>query len=266
MDLQKLWVSRSDPAIQKNIWDGAAAEYAQKSVPTLAQHSFLHLMEQLGLVQPDASVLDIGCGAGRLSLALAPHVGQVVGCDLSSEMIAGADALAKERKLYNAHFHCLDWHQASPEELGWAGQFDVVFAHHTPAIDSYETFDKMVRCARRACLFRMNTRRQDQVLSQAFAQIGLDARSRSKDETVAFAFAYLWEKGFEPNIRYHREVWRPVKTLESQIQWTLNRARLCRPITPEEEHTLAAYLSSVAEGGMVTETVTTTIVTMDWKL
>jgi SAM-dependent methyltransferase len=48
----------------------------------------------------DEYALDIGCGAGALALALAPHVGAVVGVDPVPELLA----LARERAPANATF------------------------------------------------------------------------------------------------------------------------------------------------------------------
>ncbi|HET7567660.1 MAG TPA: methyltransferase domain-containing protein [Gaiellaceae bacterium] len=45
------------------------------------------------LPQGDERALDVGCGAGALALALAPHVGEVVGLDPVPELLA----LARER-------------------------------------------------------------------------------------------------------------------------------------------------------------------------
>lgn len=42
-------------------------------------------------VPADGRALDFGCGFGRLTLALADHVHQVVGIDIAPSMIAGAD-------------------------------------------------------------------------------------------------------------------------------------------------------------------------------
>ncbi|HEX6788403.1 MAG TPA: methyltransferase domain-containing protein [Gaiellaceae bacterium] len=48
----------------------------------------------------DEHALDVGCGAGALALALAPHVGAVVGVDPVPELLA----LARERAPANATF------------------------------------------------------------------------------------------------------------------------------------------------------------------
>jgi SAM-dependent methyltransferase len=53
-------------------------------------------------VQPlgDERALDVGCGAGALALALAPHVSRVVGIDRVPELLS----LARERAPANAEF------------------------------------------------------------------------------------------------------------------------------------------------------------------
>lgn len=76
------------------------------------------------------SVLDVGCGAGHLSFAVAPGVGSIVASDLSPQMLATVAAEAKRRGLAN-----LDTRQASAESLPFAdASFDAVCtrfsAHH----------------------------------------------------------------------------------------------------------------------------------------
>ncbi|MCW3709647.1 class I SAM-dependent methyltransferase, partial [Burkholderia cenocepacia] len=50
---------------------------------------------------PDAAVLDLGCGAGDASFAVAPHVRDVVAYDLAAPMLATVEAAARERGLAN---------------------------------------------------------------------------------------------------------------------------------------------------------------------
>ena len=47
----------------------------------------------------NARVLDMGCGAGHASFAIAPHVREVVAYDIAPQMLATVDAAAKERGL-----------------------------------------------------------------------------------------------------------------------------------------------------------------------
>ena len=80
--------------------------------------------------RPDAQVLDLGCGAGHASFAVAPHVDHVTACDLSAEMLAVVAREAAARGLAN-----IGTRQAMAEELPFAdGAFDAVVcrysAHH----------------------------------------------------------------------------------------------------------------------------------------
>jgi ubiquinone/menaquinone biosynthesis C-methylase UbiE len=79
---------------------------------------------------PDATVLDLGCGAGHASFAVAPHVRDVVAYDLAAPMLATVDAAARERGLANVRTQ-----QGPAERLPFdAATFDYVIsrmsAHH----------------------------------------------------------------------------------------------------------------------------------------
>jgi ubiquinone/menaquinone biosynthesis C-methylase UbiE len=77
-----------------------------------------------------ATVLDLGCGAGHLSFAVAPHVKSVIAYDLSSEMLEVVHHEAERRNLSN-----LVTRQGRVEELPFEdASFDAVCtrysAHH----------------------------------------------------------------------------------------------------------------------------------------
>lgn len=76
----------------------------------------VHGEASLVLSLAPASVLDAGCGTGRLAIELARHGLEVVGVDVSSSMIAEAQRLAPD----------LEWVEADLAGLGLGRQFDVV--------------------------------------------------------------------------------------------------------------------------------------------
>lgn len=97
--------------------------------------------------QPTAQdkVLDVGCGSGRLAVALAPWVAHVTGVDLTPEMLEQARALQAKSGLTN-----IEWRQADSTALPVAdGAFDLVISramfHH--AANPLGTLAEM----RRAC-------------------------------------------------------------------------------------------------------------------
>lgn len=77
-----------------------------------------------------ARVLDLGCGAGHVTFAVAPLVREVVACDLSPEMLTTLAGAAGQRGLENVATR-----QGAAEDLPFSnGEFDVVLsrysAHH----------------------------------------------------------------------------------------------------------------------------------------
>ncbi|MHA6883718.1 class I SAM-dependent methyltransferase [Ralstonia pseudosolanacearum] len=58
-----------------------------------AQGADLDTLAALARATPHANVLDLGCGGGHVSFAMAPHAATVVACDLSADML---DVVATE--------------------------------------------------------------------------------------------------------------------------------------------------------------------------
>jgi molybdenum cofactor cytidylyltransferase len=67
----------------------------------------------LGLVHPDDTILDIGCGAGRYALPLAGHVREVIGVDPSAAMLAGLREGMQEHGIRNIRIVAGRWPAAA---------------------------------------------------------------------------------------------------------------------------------------------------------
>jgi ubiquinone/menaquinone biosynthesis C-methylase UbiE len=78
--------------------------------------------------QPQWRALDIATGTGHTAFALAPHVAEVVGVDITPEMLAEAEGLRAEHGLTNVTFREADVHDLPFEE----GTFDLVTARRAP--------------------------------------------------------------------------------------------------------------------------------------
>lgn len=95
-----------------------------------AQGLDLEALAALARNQPDARVLDLGCGGGHVTFNVAPHVREVVAYDLSPEMLNVVARAARDRGLGN-----VPTQQGVVESLPFDdGSFDLVFsrfsAHH----------------------------------------------------------------------------------------------------------------------------------------
>jgi ubiquinone/menaquinone biosynthesis C-methylase UbiE len=80
-----------------------------------------------GLVQPGQTAVDIGCGLGYWSMALAELVGtqgRVVALDVQAEMVRRARRRAEARGVADR----IEFRQCEPDRLGFAGPADFVLA------------------------------------------------------------------------------------------------------------------------------------------
>jgi SAM-dependent methyltransferase len=90
--LDPFWAVLTDPQRRGRRWDPAEFfETGRRDVAMLLEHA-----ARLGVPRQWRQALDFGCGAGRLTQALATHVERAIGVDIAPSMIA----LARE---HNAH-------------------------------------------------------------------------------------------------------------------------------------------------------------------
>jgi len=73
------------------------------------------------------SVLDIGCGSGRISFKIAEKGGKVTGIDYSNSMIELAKKYQKQLKNSNVEFKCCDFLQDFPENIKYDISSSVLF-------------------------------------------------------------------------------------------------------------------------------------------
>lgn len=84
-----LWAILSDPAKVDRRWN--LSRFFQTGVREI--DALRYELGARGIALGAASALDFGCGVGRLTQALAPHFGHVVGVDISPKMVAIAASL-----------------------------------------------------------------------------------------------------------------------------------------------------------------------------
>lgn len=154
---------------------------------------------------PDDAVLDIGCGDGRITAALARHVpeGQVVGVDLSADMIAHAQA---------HHVHAnLAFRQADAQALPFESEFTVVFSNAALhwVKDPRPVLAGIARALKPGgrCLMEMGGRGSAAALIAAFEAISADSAWRRHFEGFESTYGFhdadsyrrwLTEAGLQP--------------------------------------------------------------------
>jgi SAM-dependent methyltransferase len=125
-----------------------AEQYAPRAADyvTSAVHAAGADLDQMAAVvrgHPDARVLDLGCGGGHVSYHAAPHVAEVVACDLTQDMLDVVAATAAARGLANIAVR-----QSPAEKLPFPdASFDFVLCRFT--VHHWHDMEAGLREARR---------------------------------------------------------------------------------------------------------------------
>jgi SAM-dependent methyltransferase len=105
----------------QNFFHGIALDLWRAAVSAEQTKAEADFIEQQLNVGAGAKLLDVPCGNGRLSLALAARGYQLTGVDFASEFIAEAKAKARAEDLL------VDWQERDMRDLPWAKEFDGAF-------------------------------------------------------------------------------------------------------------------------------------------
>ncbi len=123
-------------------WGRRAKAYRQALHERADADPFLQCV--LRLVTPDKTVLDVGAGTGRHTLALAPHVARVVAVDPSPAMLGLLREDLAARRLTNVEMVASGWLEAQVEPA------DIVLCSHVlyPIAEPVPFIRKLEACAK----------------------------------------------------------------------------------------------------------------------
>jgi ubiquinone/menaquinone biosynthesis C-methylase UbiE len=115
--------SKLQRRVQRYGWDKAASQYERSWQRQLepAQSALFELAD----LKPGTRILDVACGTGLVALKAAAAVtpsGQVIGTDISEQMVLAAQGIAVSRGITNARFERVDAEQSAFGD----NSFDVV--------------------------------------------------------------------------------------------------------------------------------------------
>ena len=262
--IQQNWKNEMNVDLSESIraWDSVAEDYVYDRSVSFEKDDFLKYLQKKITFTKDMEVLDVGCGAGAYSLAMADKVKRVAGVDFSPKMIELARRSAAEKGITNVEFLERDWYGCPGEEF--KGKFDLVFAHTTQAIADYFSLIKMMEASRKYCVLCKPVRRTDEVFGQLRKLAGQE--KSNNDVSAAFTFDTIWGHGFNPEVSYQKTLWRSKKTVSEAKEWYLGRLKGSCVLDERTEAEISRYLEEISINGMVTETTHTTLITFFWEV
>lgn len=244
-------------------WDSVAESFLFNENKDYDNNKFIKFVKANVELSADMSILDVGCGAGALSVYFAQFAGQVDGVDLSPRMVELGNAYAKEHGIGNMRLSVENWHTCDGSK--YERKYDLVFAHTTPAIIDCSTLLKMSNATKNHCFLCKHSRRTSQIFDKLCDMAGFSDR-RDNDDSIAYAFDTLWAMGYNPTVSYHHQARDSRRDLEDAKTWYISRLRALGDVSSDTEEEIIKYLTGRAEEGVIKEKMESTLVNMYWRV
>ncbi|GHO95263.1 SAM-dependent methyltransferase [Reticulibacter mediterranei] len=174
-------------------WNRRAQGYHRATRARTASDPFFQKLSQI--VIPDTTVLDVGAGTGRFTLALAPLVRQVIAVEPNAAMLSYLEQEASAQGLANISTVPTTW-QDAPSDI----QADIVICSHVLyPIREVDTFlAKLSAAARQSCYLYMRALHFDAFTAPLWQHFHGDARQQQPG--YIDALAVLYEMGIYANV------------------------------------------------------------------
>lgn len=266
-EIKSKWNYRErDVSASIEMWDSMANQFSVYELPTTQNSSLLKIIKEKLLINGESEALDVGCGTGKYSFALANNCKHVTGVDLSPKMIEEAMKNKKASSADNIDFYVIDWHAVELENWRLKNKFDLVIANMTPAVRNAETFMKLTEASKGFCIMSKPIKRTDPVSDSIREMLNIDEKKESADIEMMYPFEILWQQGMLPELFYEKQIWDMKKTLDDAYKLYANRMKSYRQLTHKEENEIYNYLKKISENNLVNEKVPTIIATMLWNV
>jgi len=176
-----------------DFWDRRARGYHRSTKETAANDPlYLRLRD---VVASQTSVLDVGAGTGRFTLALAPQAKHVIAVEPNAAMLGYLRQDASERGLTNISYVQTTW-QDAPNDL----QADIVICSHVlyPIREIVPFLAKLQAATRQACYLYLRATHIDAVTAHLWRHFHGDERRLPPG--YIHALDVLYEMGIYANV------------------------------------------------------------------
>lgn len=248
-------------------WDGVAGQFNDLRIPSWEEDLFLKTIGRIPVWDKDARIMDLGCGAGRYSIAVADRCGHVLGSDVSPKMLEFAEAKKKEYGKANITFVNESWHDVDIRAAGYEKHFDLIFGHMTPAFESISDIEKANAASRGYCALATFAQREAPVAERFYDFMGTGP-DRWRENRIPGFFEYLYDNKYYPVVNYYLRDDTQQFDEEKAVHFLKDRYVLDSGAEPGEEVTerIREFVRSEMKDSIFVNEVHAVIVTMVWKV
>lgn len=214
------------------------------------------------------TVLDVGCGPGRITVPMAKRAKSVTSLDASPKMLEFCEANAKEAGLDNVTTKLFDW---ETEDLSTLGKFDIVIASRTVALQDLVRLSSLAKKYAAIVIWSYGCPSIPEIVGKLFE--GTDDRPmgrppHNRDRRLGNNLWYnrVYDLGFDPNLKIVEDGF--TRTFENREQ-AYEELRKLRPElaadkVPIFKKNTDAFLTENADGTVTFLSKTKSIV-LWWK-
>lgn len=248
----------------RKFWDSMAEKFCNYEIPTFEDNEFMEFLKRENILNKNGIALDIGCGAGKYSLALSPYFKEIIGTDISLNMINGAKEKCQSEKIDNIEFMHASWQELDVDKFNWKDKFDFVFAHMTPALSDKETIQKLRYAAKNWCAVTKSVYRKSEIAEKVNDICGNVMNGYGENEQNEL-LSLLWAEGIAPQLFYEHTEWEDIQPKEKAAESYIKRMSVKKELSEKEKSEIVGYFNSVAVNDVVTEHTDVLQCTVYWR-
>jgi SAM-dependent methyltransferase len=244
--------------------EGFAARYGgrKENDPRV---DILGMIHGSSFFDPEAEMLDIGCGPGNYAIPLSRGFKKIVALDSSPKMLSILEERAGKMGISNIETVCTSWEDVDLDKMGWRGKFGLVAAIKSPGIRDARNLEKMIAASGAGCLFNGFITREDSSQADIWRLVfGEEKPPVPADAFYVYHLAHAM--GYLPSIRlrrYLRETREDIGTADRELNLLMSPYEDPAGLMGQE---IRRYVMEQSAGGKVRKTCRSEEGTIIWSI